>query len=88
MDTDLAWWKFRNLQTIVHEDYDSRVDEVRAVWDDFEDSVFDGQQALEKQALDLFRDDRSAACERLTEYCIDLALEACLKADQLREQLK
>ena len=87
-DPDLAWWKFMALQETVHKDYDNRIGEVRSGWDDFESRIFDEQAAFEQQTLGLLRTDRDAARERLTEYCRDIALEACHRADELRRQLQ
>ena len=82
-DPDLAWWKFFTLQEIVHENYENRVNVVRAVWETFENGEFSEQQAFEERVLRSLKTDEMAAYASLTQYCADTALRACQEADRL-----
>ncbi|MHC4395577.1 MAG: dipeptidase [Planctomycetota bacterium] len=80
-----AWWVFKNLQDKVRTDYESRIETVRTAWDKFEVGLFAEQSAVEKKALKLYRKDKSAAKDYLTEYSRDVALRAVDKARELTE---
>jgi dipeptidase len=82
-DLSLAWWKFKTLQDAVHEDHRNGVKIVRPVWETFEKRAFTNQRAFEKRALRLLRKDKNAACADLTQYCADLALQACREAEDM-----
>jgi len=87
-DLNLAWWKFKKLQDLVHEAYQSRIKIARPVWAAFESRVFRRQQAVEKKALKLWGTDKDSARAYLTRYCSELAAQACQEADRLAEVLQ
>jgi len=88
LDPSLAWWTFKTLQDLVHQDYDARIKIVRPVWAKFETRLFDNQPAVEKKALALWQTDQAAARAFLTKYCADVAAEACSNAEKLTEALQ
>ncbi len=88
LDNTKAWWKFRTLQTLVHEDYETRIKTIRPIWDAYEKELFDKQQKIEKQALNQFQTDPAKARAFLTKYCADIAQQACGKADELIQELE
>jgi len=87
-DTGKAWWIFKGLQDEVNADYKNRIGIVRAACDEYEDKIFAAQQKVEKKALELYRDDKSAAKHYLTDYSRAVALGAISKARELTEQCK
>lgn len=88
LDPELAWWKFMSLQGIVHEDYENRVKIVHPVWEDFENREFAEQPTVEEHVLQSIEADGNAVHAYLTQYCADLALEACQEADKLVDRLR
>lgn len=82
-DPQSAWWTFKRLQDLVHEDYENRIKVVRPVWATLEKRAFTDQPATEKRALELWESDPDAARAFLTQYCADLADEAVRQAKQL-----
>jgi dipeptidase len=87
VNLDLAWWKFKTLENLIHKDYDRRIKIVRPVWAEIEDRVLRDQQAVEKKAIRFWKTDPPAARAYLTHYCDRLALAACQEADRLAELL-
>ena len=87
-DPELTWWKFKTLQDLVREDFESRIKVVRPVWAAFEDRVFQDQPMVEKMALELWKKDQNAARAHLTRYCGELATRACREADKLAKMLR
>ncbi|MHC4738072.1 MAG: dipeptidase [Planctomycetota bacterium] len=87
-DDEHAWWVFKKLQDAVRTDYEERIEKVRSVWDKFEAELFAEQPAVEKKALKLYRQDKSAAQVYLTKYSRDIALRAVGRARTLTEQIK
>ena len=85
-DPKLAWWKFKRLQDVVHEDYNNRIKTVRIVWEALENREFQEQQTFEKRILQSLQADSDAACADLTHYCTSLALQACHEADKLADE--
>jgi dipeptidase len=83
-----AWWIFKELQDKVRDDYKNRARIVRMVWDKFEEKVFADQSAVENKALELYRSDKSAARDYLTDYSRDVALRAIHTAKGLTKRLK
>jgi len=83
VDAQSAWWKFKKLQDVVREDYQARAPIVQPVWAAFEQSVYDDQQRIENQAIQLWNTDQQAARDLLTRYCAGLAAEACRQAEEL-----
>lgn len=86
-DPRRAWWKFKNLVSVVDEDYAARAPAVRAAWSAMEEGIRTGQGDVEAKAIEIWRQDPQAALAYLTRYCSDLAAEACRQADELRGEL-
>jgi len=87
-DAGMAWWVFKGLQDQVNADYRSRIGIVRAACDKYEAKVFADQPAVENKAMELYRNDKSAARRYLTGYSRDVALGAVNKARELTKQFK
>ncbi|RKY64062.1 MAG: hypothetical protein DRP99_02855 [Candidatus Latescibacterota bacterium] len=87
-DPDFAWWKFKRLQDIVHEDYEARIGPVRKVWEKFEEKVFAGQAEVEEEALRLFSEDPDSARAYLTRYSGSIALKAAELAGRMAEAIR
>ena len=79
----LAWWTFKRLQDLVHEDYENRMRIVRPRWTAFEERLFRDQPEVEREALELWKTDPQAASRFLTEYSAHVAAEACREAEAL-----
>jgi len=88
LDPKMAWWIFKGLQDKVNADYRGRIGVVRAAFDKYEAKVFEGQPAVEKKAMELFRSNKPAARRYLTGYSRAVALSAVNKARELMKQLK
>lgn len=87
-DDKHAWWVFKNLQDEVHRDYAKRVKIVRQQWDKYEAGLFDEQAEIERKALELYRKNKPAAMEYLTDYCRNVAIKAVNKARELTGELE
>jgi len=83
-----AWWKFKTLQDIVREDYQKRIQIVRAAWAASERAAFADQRSVEDEAIKLWKTDQQAARDLLTNYCARLADDACRQADRLAGGLR
>ena len=83
-----AWWKFKTLVRRVDEDYARRAPAVQAAWTSLENRLFSKQAAVEAEALRLWSKDPDAARAYLTQYCGDVAAEACAQADRLCDSLQ
>jgi dipeptidase len=86
-DDNHAWWVFKKLQDKVRADYPNRIEIVRRTWNEFEAEIFANQSSIEKKALMMYSNDKSAAVKFLTGYSHDVALEAVRTARELTEQL-
>ena len=87
-DDNHAWWLFKGLQDKVRADYENRIGIVRVEWDEYETKLFSDQPMIEKRALKLYENDKSAARNYLTGYSRNVALRAVNKARKLTKQLK
>jgi len=87
-DEGHTWWIFKKLQDKVRADYKNRIGIVRAAWDDFEAKVFADQPEVESKALEMYKSNKSAAMDYLTDYSQDVALRAVHKARELTGQFK
>lgn len=83
-----AWWAFKTLQDLVNKDYQISMNRVRAVFDNFEASVFANQSAVEGEALRLFSKDKVLAKLFLTDYSKNLALQAVDMANKMVYELR
>lgn len=87
---ELAWWKFKTLENRVHEDYAARIETVRSVWTELENRLLTEQEAIEREALELWQQDPqdpAAVGDYLARYCARVADEACREADRLAAAL-
>ncbi len=50
--------------------------------------LFERQAALEREAIDLWGNDKNAARALLTEYCATAAQEACDRAERLSDGMR
>jgi dipeptidase len=82
-DPRLAWWTFKKLQDLVHQDFGPRIEVVRPLWSKMERRVFGSQSKAEQRAIDLWQSDPQAARDYLTRYCAEIAAEACAEARKL-----
>jgi dipeptidase len=87
-DVRMAWWIFKGLQDKVNADYHGRIGIVRAACDEYEAKVFLAQPAVEKKAMELYRNDKQATRRYLTDYSRAVALGAVSKARELAKQFK
>ncbi|MFQ6042850.1 MAG: C69 family dipeptidase, partial [Candidatus Poribacteria bacterium] len=87
-DPFFAWWAFKTLQELVNKDYQVSMNGVRAVFDNFEASVFANQSAVEQEALRLFSKDKVLARLFLTDYSKTLALQAVDMANKIAYELR
>jgi len=87
-DAGMAWWIFKGLQDTVRADYQSRIGIVRAACDEYEAKVFADQSAVEKKAMELYRNNKLAANRYLTSYSRAVALGAVQKVRELTKQFK
>jgi len=87
-DPKMAWWIFKGLQDTVRADYQRRIGIVRSAFDKYEAKVFAGQPAVEKKAMELYRNNKPAARRYLTDYSRAVALGAAQKARELTKEFK
>lgn len=87
-DAGMAWWVFKGLQDKVNADYRGRIGIIRAECDRYEAGVFSAQSKVEKKALELYRNDKSAAKRYLTDYSRAVGISAVSKARELTKQFK
>jgi len=82
-DAKLAWWTFKRLQDWVYDDYPARIATVGRTWKAFEEREFAEQPEVEAKAIGLWKTDQEAARRYLTEYCAEVAAQACREAKKL-----
>ena len=87
-DPKMAWWVFKGLQDKVNDDYRDRIAIVRTAFDKYEAKVFVDQPAVEKKAMELYRNNKPVARRYLTGYSRAVALGAVQKARELTGQFK
>ncbi len=86
-DPNHAWWTFKSLQDIVNIDYQTNIEKVRNLWDDFEAKLFADQENFENKVIKLISDDKSPARSILTDYSKDIALRVVDMAEDMKKQL-
>lgn len=86
-DPDSAWWTFRRLQEVVHEDYSQRIHVVRPFWAEFENETLADQERVEAKAMKLWNRERQMCVELLTSHCARVAANACRQAEGLTNRL-
>ena len=52
--TESAWWAFNRLGTLTAQRWGDMRKDVRAVWDPMQQEMFDNQEKIEKEALDMY----------------------------------
>jgi len=98
-DMNSAYWVFDKMTDLVNDDYLERVGIVRDVWDEYEATAFELQDAIEKTALNIYngkkgkkgkKDEENEYLARwlLTRYTESLALNAYYKALGFIEQFE
>jgi dipeptidase len=65
----LAWWTFKRLQDLVHEDPDRRIRLVQSEFLQLENHAFQMQKRVEEKAQAMWNTDRDLARKHLTRYC-------------------
>jgi dipeptidase len=86
VDPKSAWWTFKTLQDLAGAGRGPN--RVLPEWRTFERDVFQRQPDVERRVLELWKTDRAAAREVLTEYCADVAARARRKADEMIHDLR
>ena len=87
-DPRLAWWTFKNLQDLVHQDDAVRLPRVRSTWEAMERQILARQEAIEAEARSLWDRDPAAARALLTRTCAELAAGASQKAEELSAEFQ
>ena len=86
-DPKSAYWNFRIVTNLVNLFYTATKDEVIPVWRAWEETNFRLQDAVEKTALELYREDPELAAEFLTSYSGAKAMEALEMAKSMTIRL-
>jgi dipeptidase len=87
LNPQLAWWVFKGLQDLVHQDYTARLPKVQSTWAVLEQRFLADQEAFEKKAGALWDRDPAGARTLLTGYCAELSRRACREAEKLVSDL-
>ena len=83
-----AWWAFNRLGTLTAQRWGEMRYDVNAVWDSWQQELFDGQQSFEKQALDLYeKGEKEAAVNFLTNHTLVWGERVVDKAWELGDML-
>ena len=75
-DEESASWNFRLVSNLVNLFYSATRDEVIPVWREWENKLYKLQPAVEKTAVELYKEDKSSAVEFITDYTCSKANEA------------
>lgn len=86
-DERSAYWRFRVVTNLVNLFYTATKDTVIPVWREWEEENFKLQPAIEKTALELFKEDPKLAKSFLTTYSCSKASEALEMAEKLTVKL-
>ncbi|TFH15288.1 hypothetical protein E4H04_08625, partial [Candidatus Bathyarchaeota archaeon] len=84
---DSAYWRLRIVTNLVNLFYTATVNGVIPRWREWEKKNYLLQPAVEKTALELYKEDAKLACSFLTTYCCAKANEALDIAEELTEKL-
>jgi len=87
-DNKSAYWAFRSLANISSQDYQGKGQQIREVWQEFEQEQYDLQENVEKAALEIYENDKELANKFLSNYSTGQALRALHKAYELRDELR
>jgi dipeptidase len=84
---DCAWWAFNRLGTLTAQRWGDMRHDVAAVWGPMQKELFDNQDAVEKEALRLLKEDPEKAREYLTEYGVEWGEKVTERAWRLGDEL-
>jgi dipeptidase len=83
-----AWWAFNRLGTLTAQRWGDMRHDVNKVWDSWQDELFDGQSALEEEALVLYKKGKKEEMvEYLTGYTMEWGTKVVDKAWDLGDML-
>jgi dipeptidase len=83
-----AWWAFNRLGTLCAQRWGEMRYDVNEVWDKWQDELFNGQEAFEQQALELYNQGRKEELvETLTDYSLEWGKQVVDKAWELGDLL-
>ena len=82
-----AWWAFNRLGTLAAQRWGDMRHDVTAVWKPLQKELFLNQAQIEKEALELLKQDPSAARAVLTDYGIEWGNKVCERAWKLGDEL-
>lgn len=86
--TGSAWWAFNRMGTLAAQRWGDMRWDVRAVWDPWQEELFENQSSFEKKALELYKQkERQALQEYLTGYTMDWGTKVVDRAWQLGDEL-
>lgn len=88
LDLDSASCVFGLMAGMVDVDYKNVIDYVQNRWSEFEDYQFEVQDEIEKTALELYREDRSAAEAYLNDYTRTRAMRSLQIARSIIDKLQ
>jgi dipeptidase len=87
-NTGSAWWAFNRLGTLTAQRWGDMRHDVNAVWDDWQEELFNKQEELEQEALILFREKKHEELDRLlTGYSVSWGGRVVQKAWELGDLL-
>lgn len=84
---DCAWWAFRQVSQLCYFRFQEMTKDVEAVWSDIENKAFTNQAEFEKNALELYKKDKSKVKKMLTDYSVKTAEDAVNRYWNLAEEL-
>lgn len=84
---DSAYWNFRIVTNLVNLFYTATKDEVIPIWRKWEENNYRNQPAIEKTALELYKDDPEHAIDFITSYSCGKANEALEIAKEMTVKL-
>ena len=83
-----AWWAFNRLGTLTAQRWAEMRYDVNAVWDNWQQELYDGQEAFEKQALDLYKEGgKKEVVDLLTGHTLEWGERVVDKAWELGDML-
>jgi len=86
-DSSSAYWIYESLTNLANLFYRNTIDEVRPVWEMWEDKLFETQPIMEEVALELYKKDKNRAMEFLTSYSNAKGIEALEMAKDMISKL-
>lgn len=83
-----AWWAFNRLGTLTAQRWGDMRYDVNEVWDEWQNGLFDGQEAFEKQALEIHKKGKKGELNSyLTNYTLEWGDKVVEKAWDLGDLL-